>query len=143
VPKPDDVGVGTALLVLNEKKQLLLGKRKGAHCAGTWCCPGGWMDRTDKTSSEAVIREAAEECGIEVQFAEPFIWTTEDHEELGVRTVTLYHTAISGDWTGTPAILEPEKCDGWEWFDLDTIPDQLFPGLRETIAALRELEASL
>ena len=30
------------------------------------------------------------------------------------------------DWkSGEPEVLEPEKCEGWEWYDLDHLP-QLF-----------------
>jgi 8-oxo-dGTP diphosphatase len=138
MPKPDDVGVGTALLVLNEEGELLLGKRKGAHRAGHWCCPGGWLDRDDTSTESAVIREALEETSLVVKWAEPFCWTTEDHPELGVRTVTLYHITGADHWEGTPQVAEPEKCDEWRWFSLLDLPHPLFPTLDGVVKELQE-----
>jgi 8-oxo-dGTP diphosphatase len=137
MPKPDDVGVGTALLVLNEEGQILLHLRKGAHRAGHWSCPGGWLDRADAETKFAVIRETREESGLTVLGAEHFCWVTEDHPTIGVRTVTLYHIARHGQWEGEPQVLEPTKCERWEWFDLDNLPAPLFPGLGGVLERLR------
>lgn len=133
MPKPDDVGVGTALLILNEKGQILLGKRKGAHRAGYWSFPGGWLDRSDTETKFAVIRETAEETGLIVHDAEQHLWVTEDHPEIGVRTVTLYHIARPGQWNGIPEVLEPDKCEKWGWYYPHSLPSPLFPGLRGAI----------
>lgn len=133
MPKPDDVGVGTAVLIFNEDGQVLLGKRKGSHRAGHWSCPGGWLDREDQTSSEAVIREAAEEVGLSLASAVPLTWTSEDHPDIGVRTVTLYHVCLN--WSGEVQLLEPDKCGEWSWFDLDSLPSPLFPGVKGAIGA--------
>ncbi len=134
MPRPNDVGVGTAIVILNDQLQILLGKRKGAHQAGVWACPGGWLDRSDKRTEEAVIREALEETGLIIGDVGGFMWTTEDHPDF--RTVTLYH--ITDDFQGEPKVMEPEKCEEWRWFDLDQLPDSLFPGMQDVIAELKE-----
>ena len=44
MPRPNNVGVGTALLIFNRDRKVLLGKRKGAHRAGCWAPPeAGWI----------------------------------------------------------------------------------------------------
>lgn len=143
MPKPDDVGVGTAVIVLNETGQILLGKRKGAHRAGHWACPGGWLDRDDSSTDIAAIREVKEETDIEIRRIEPLCWTTEDHPELGVRTVTLYHLAVKDNdgWAGEPEVTEPEKCEEWGWFNTSDLPDPCFPGLKEAVMKLRRKRA--
>jgi 8-oxo-dGTP diphosphatase len=142
MPKPDDVGVGAAVLVLNEEGQILLGKRKGAHRAGHWACPGGWIDRDDTSTHLAAIREVKEETDLELNCVEALCWTTEDHPELGVRTITLYHV---GDFRPNPQdpespreprVLEPNKCEEWRWFSLHQLPDPCFPGLKEAVRKL-------
>lgn len=134
MPKPDNVGVGTAMLVLNDKFQLLLGKRKGAHRAGYWSVPGGWLDREDADTVSAAIRETAEETGLLVTTARLHIWMTEDHPEIKTRTVTLYHITEYPQWQGIPEVMEPNKCTKWEWFDLDNLPEPLFPGVYQAIS---------
>lgn len=139
MPKPDNVGVGTALLILDEERRVLLGKRKGAHRAGHWCPPGGWIDREDESTEDAAAREALEEADITILSCDALSWTTEDHPEIGVRTVTLYFMALPEEWTGTPKVMEPHKCEEWVWFPLHGLPDPLFPGVFNGITSAREV----
>ena len=143
MPKPDDVGVGTAMLVLNRTNQLLLGLRKGAHRAGHWSFPGGWLDRADTETVQAAIRETLEETGLTVHVAKPFCWVTEDHPSIETRTVTLYHVTDYYGWVGEPKVMEPNKCERWEWFDLDNLPSPLFPGLADAIEQYKKREAEV
>lgn len=141
MPKPNDVGVGTALFILNEAGMILLGLRAGAHRANTWCCPGGWIDRPDETTDLSAVREALEEAGLTVDgnCTIHLCWTSEDHPELGVRTITLYHVALPGSWSGTPTRMEPHKCSEWRWFALENLPENLFPGVAEAVEKLKDL----
>lgn len=141
MPKPNDVGVGTALFVLNENDEILLGLRAGAHRANTWCCPGGWIDRPDETTDISTAREAAEEAGLTVDSRATLHldWTSEDHPELGVRSITLYHVALFGTWSGTPTRMEPHKCQEWRWFGLNALPENAFPGVKEAAEKLKDL----
>ena len=37
------------------------------------------------------------------------------------------HVGLVADWqSGEPKICEPEKCEGWDWYDLDNLPSPLF-----------------
>ena len=38
---------------------------------------------------------------------------------------------------GEPQLAEPEKCDGWDWYDLDDLPQPLFVVTRRMIESLR------
>jgi len=138
MPRPNDVGVGVALLILNEKREVLLGKRKGAHRAGDWSFPGGWIDRPDLSTEETCRREALEEAGITVKGSIPFHWTSDDFPELECRIITLYHVAHPWQWSGTPEVREPLKCEEWRWFPLGGLPEPCFPGLDEAVDMLLE-----
>ena len=41
MPRPSDVSVGIALIVIDNCARVLMRKRKGAHGAGTWGFIGG------------------------------------------------------------------------------------------------------
>jgi 8-oxo-dGTP diphosphatase len=50
-------------LVLNEHKQILLGKRRIDPQKGQWCLPGGFIEQGE-TMAEAALRELKEETGL-------------------------------------------------------------------------------
>jgi len=143
MPRPSDVGVGTACLiykVIGSKFEILLMKRQGAHCADQWAVPGGWLDRPDETTSGAVCREVAEETGIilEKSLVCHYKWTTEDHPSIRCRSVTLYHTAKLPDGQ-TPQIMEPHKCSEMRWVGFSELVslmkiEPMFPGLDSVLA---------
>lgn len=135
MPRPNDVGVGICVIVRNIRGQVLLMKRAGAHAAGCWAGPGGWVDRSDEDLEDAVRRELQEEVGLELT-NEPalFCATTEDQQDLECRTVTLYY--LVDWWLGEPRILEPNKCSELGWFSLRELPQPLFPGLEDVLTRL-------
>ena len=133
MPRPNDVGVGVAAIIIRNKKILLL-KRKGAHAADKWSVPGGWVDRSDQTISWTVRREVFQETGMDCGSVHLYNVTTEDHEELQCRTVTAYYRVYTLD---TPTIKEPEKCSDMCWFSYEeTFNLDLFPGLINIIEQL-------
>jgi 8-oxo-dGTP diphosphatase len=73
--------------------------------------------------ADCVKRELAEECGIEVK----------NIRFQFVANVTKYapkhyaHIGLLADWaSGEPKILEPEKCEGWGWYDFESLPKPMF-----------------
>lgn len=108
-------------------------KRQGAHAAGKWSFPGGWIDRSDSSLLDVAKREALEETGLTLFSARQVGATTEDHPDLGVRTVTIYFIAGCLNWTGEPTIKEPAKCSEMGWFDLNNLPAEVFPALMEGV----------
>lgn len=129
MPRPNDVGVGTAALILRDCKVLLL-KRQGSHAAGLWAVPGGWIDKTDCDLTLSLKREVEEEIGVNcrIDSPSPEAVTTEDHGEF--RSVTLYYICFLD---GEPQIIEPEKCSELKWFGWKEVEEMgeaaFFPGL--------------
>ena len=54
----------TAVVMLNERHELLLVRRAVEPAQGKWCLPGGFQE-TDETSEECALREFREETGLE------------------------------------------------------------------------------
>jgi ADP-ribose pyrophosphatase YjhB (NUDIX family) len=59
------VGVGAVIL---DGRRVLLVKRGGQPSAGKWSLPGGLVD-LGETTVEAIAREVAEECGLQIRIA--------------------------------------------------------------------------
>ena len=124
--------VGIMTLILNEKGQVLLGKRKNAFAAGEYGVPSGHMERGE-TFLQAAVREVQEETGVE---------TSEEHLILFAISNYIIH-----DWpdqyvtfdfvltvpSSSVSTQEQEKCEGWEWHDLEKLPTPMHYPAQRTI----------
>lgn len=114
------IKIGIGVHVFHDGK-ILLGKRKGAHAAGEWAGPGGHMEYGE-SFADAARREVREETGLEI--------TNIRFQVLGNFTDwppdQYIHVGLVADAVGGAArLMEPDKCAGWEWFDLDRLPSPL------------------
>lgn len=120
--------VGVAVYVLNGENQLLCMHRISQHAYGTWAPPGGHLEYGE-TFLQCAKREMKEETGLDVDDIEVMGVTNNVYEDEGKQYVTLAVRAKI--WWGEPKIMEPEKCDKLEWFDLDKLPSPLMPAFQD------------
>jgi 8-oxo-dGTP diphosphatase len=115
------VGVG---VIIRRNGKILLGKRKNSHGSNTWALPGGHLE-FGETPEECALREVAEECGIRLEQVQRGPYTNDLFSSEGRHYITLF---ILADALGndSPQILEPEKCERWEWFSWHALPEPLF-----------------
>lgn len=113
--------VGVGVMIFKDGK-ILMGKRKGSHGAGEYSFQGGGLEYME-SFEECAIRETIEEAGIEIK----------NIKFLCIKNTSLYkpkhyiHIGLIADWeSGEPKNLEPEKCEGWSWYDLDNLPKPIF-----------------
>lgn len=124
-PKPR-VGVGVVVI---KNGKALLGKRKGAHGSGKWSFPGGHLE-FGETIEECASRELAEETGLKAISIQMGPWVNDIIEE-NKHYVTLF--AFVNQFDGDLQLLEPDKCEGWEWFDWHSLPSPLFTPIHSLI----------
>jgi ADP-ribose pyrophosphatase YjhB (NUDIX family)/deoxycytidylate deaminase len=123
-------------LVLIKDNKILLSRRynTGFH-DGDYSLPAGHLDGNEPLL-QAMIREADEEIGIKLS-PENLELVHAIHRKMPTEErVSFFFRA--DDWEGEPKIMEPEKCDGLDWFDLDNLPDNLIPYVRQAIDNLKE-----
>lgn len=114
--------VGVGAVVIKEGK-ILLGKRKGTVGNGEWAISGGHLEFGESVE-ECAVRELAEETGLKALSWELGPWTN-NMLDGSKHYVTLF--VFITCFEGNPQLLEPAKCEGWEWFELDKLPSPLFP----------------
>lgn len=128
-PQTPKVGVG---VVLRRKNKVLMGLRKGAHGQGEWSLPGGHME-LGECFPDVCAREVKEETGITIQGVKKQGFTNDIFETDGLHYVTLFFEAL-WDTTQEAQNLEPDKTVEWQWFDIDDLPDNMFPPLVSFLA---------
>lgn len=117
--------VGVAVF-LKKDNQILLGKRKNAHGADTWAPPGGHLEFGESVE-ECAYRELLEETGLHALSIKPLTWTN-NIIDGSKHYVTLF--MLIDTWEGVLTLMEPNKCKGWHWFDIDKLPEPLFPSVQ-------------
>lgn len=117
----------TVALIINEKNELLVVKRKNEPAKGTLDLPGGFVD-LEETGEEGVIREVKEETGLEVAsvkylFSLPNLYR---YSEMIIHTLDMFYRCKVEDLSKVVAMDDAEE---YQWIALDKINPELF-GLR-------------
>jgi 8-oxo-dGTP diphosphatase len=125
--RPVRVGVG---VVIRDGGRVLLVRRRNVHGEGTWSTPGGHLDFGESPAACAA-REAAEETGASIG-PPRFRAITNDVFDETRHYVTIW---MEADFAGghVSAVADDELSDV-EWFELDALPEPLFPPFARLLA---------
>lgn len=129
--------VGVATFIFREGKTLL-GKRLSPHGKGFWSVPGGHLE-AGETIEECAKREVLEETNLHIHNIKRSLYTNDLFQESKKHYITCFTLAESVE--ESPKVMEPEKCECWQWFDLDNLPSPLFLPIQQLFKAttLRKL----
>ncbi|KAD4983006.1 hypothetical protein R6Q59_002659 [Mikania micrantha] len=119
---------GVAVFIIKENKILLGRRRSLAIAAHTYCLPGGHLE-FGESFEECAAREVKEETGLDIKNIE-FLTATNNLLSDSVHLVIIYMRAHLLDPDQTPQNVEPDKCEGWDWYDLNDLPEPTFEPLR-------------
>ncbi|KAK8550078.1 hypothetical protein V6N13_055633 [Hibiscus sabdariffa] len=127
--------VGVVVFVL-KGKSVLLGRRRSSIGASTFALPGGHLE-FGESFEECGARELKEETGLEMGKAE-YLTVTNNlflDQPKPAHYVTIFLRAVLEDPDQVAQNLEPNKCDGWGWYewDKDKLPQPLFWPLQEMV----------
>ncbi len=124
--------VGVAGVLLNEKGQILLGRRNTGPYAGLWCIPCGYLEY-DEELRQGLKREFQEETGLEVEIGELFTALSNFHDPL-CHTVGIWFMVKRAGGE----LKAGDDLNQAAFFSLDNIPGLAFPTDQTVINMLRE-----
>ncbi|KAK3901380.1 NUDIX hydrolase domain-like protein [Staphylotrichum tortipilum] len=110
---PPVVRVGVAAIVRDAQGRMVMGIRKGAHGGGQWQFPGGHLD-VGESYLACAERETLEETGLVVR-AEKMVGLTNDIFGPTKHYITIFVLCRRVDEWQEPKVMEPDKCEGWDW----------------------------
>lgn len=119
------VRVGIGVWIKNSDGAYLVGLRLSKHGTGTWAPPGGHLE-FGESFEQCAVREVAEETAIQIDPTDvQIIGVTNDIFESENSHYVTIHCMVE-KFSGTPKIMEPDKCKQWQWCKISQMPDNLF-----------------
>lgn len=116
------LGIGVGVMILNKEGQVLLGRRMYTD-GEVWSMPGGKLE-FGETLLSAAIREAKEECNLDVSDLQQISVSEGHHKVRNIQFVTIGY--VTTQFNGELKNNEPETFFEWQWFSLDAIPENIF-----------------
>lgn len=109
------------VIVRDEAGRVLLHRRKNTgYLDEHYDFPSGHVE-DGESFSEAAMRELAEEVGLQTHETDlQIIHLYQNY--AGTPYINVVYNAL--EWEGTPAILEPTKCDDLQFFPIDVLPQK-------------------
>lgn len=125
------------LTLFKDNKILLLRRYNTGYEDGNYSMVAGHIEPSE-TFTQCVIREAEEEAGIllrpeDVRVAHVM------HRRAAAETIERVDVFfVAEKWDGEIVNKEPHKCDDLSWFDLDDIPENTIPYIKQAIEGIRD-----
>ncbi|HSB74589.1 MAG TPA: NUDIX hydrolase [Terriglobales bacterium] len=127
--KAERPGVGVGVIIVREGR-VLMGRRKGSHGHGSWSFPGGHLEFGESVE-DCARREVLEETGVKIGTTRPGPYTNDIFESEHKHYVTVY--VVADHHAGEAHLLEPGKCERWDWFEWGALPQPLFPPVQNLL----------
>lgn len=115
-------------IILMNENRILLQKRKGSKLwPGYYALPAGHIDEGE-TQYDALVREAKEELDIEIDpkdITESYVVLRRNYFKIDGKVLEPYidYYFEVKKYTGTPRIVEEDKCDEMIWADINNLPE--------------------
>lgn len=118
------------LFFFRENQILLLRRFNTGFRDGEYSVPAGHLDGGE-TVVQAGIREGKEEVGVDLNESDLTFSTVMHRIEDDERVDFFFQVQA---WSGEPFNAEPDKCDDLRWADLESLPENTVPYVRQALA---------
>ncbi len=126
--------IASVYLVLIRDNKILLSKRYNTgYFDGNYSFPAGHLDGNE-TLKQGMVREVKEEISV-------------DLDQNDLELIHVMNRKIPNDerldfffsvkkWQGEPKIIETDKCDDLSWFELNDLPKNIIPYIKQAIDSI-------
>ncbi len=125
------------LVLIKNNRVLLLRRFNTGYEDGKYSMVAGHVD-PGETFTQCIIREAEEEAGILLKPEDlkvvHFMHRDSQKNEYNERIDVFF---LAEKWQGEIENNEPEKCDDLAWFDLDDLPGNTIPYIKEALKNIK------
>lgn len=125
----------SAIILSRDRKRILLGRRKRGYGQYFFALPGG-IARPGEPLAKCIRREVWEETRLTIVKDQPVSISRNRYEEDGQDCWSV--GVLVTEFEGEPTTYEPERCEGWDWYDLKRLPSPLFAPTKVIIDHWRE-----
>lgn len=125
--------VATHLLLIRDKQVLLTRRFQTGYEDGNYSLPAGHVEAGESVLA-ATIRETQEEIGVTLQ-AQDLSLAHVMHRTSNRSSIDFFFWCR--EWQGEVVNAEPDKCDQILWCDLDQLPTNTIPYVRQAIDLAR------
>jgi 8-oxo-dGTP diphosphatase len=123
--------VPASYLILIKDGKILLSRRfNTGYEDGKYSFIAGHLDGGE-TFTNAIVREAKEEADVDVKPKDLEVVHVMHRKTLVDERVDVF--IMAKKWSGQPKIMENDKCDDLRWFEIDNLPDNTIPYIRQAI----------
>lgn len=128
--------VGVGVIIINDKGQVLIGKRQGSH-APYFSIPGGHLE-AGETFEHAAIKEIKEETDLDIVDPQVICITNNlrTYKLEGKHYISII--LLAKKYSGELKIMEPEKCESWQWVNPKELPQPHFDASEQGIKCFLE-----
>ncbi len=132
LPERFKVTVSVNVLLVQDKKYLLLKRAHTGWADGYYTLPAGHLEGNEQLT-QAAAREVKEEVGVSVRseaLALVHVMHRSNREDDYER-IDFYF--LANEWKSEPYIAEPEKADRLDWFTAAELPENTLENVKRTI----------
>lgn len=128
--------VGVHLHLQDEQGRILLGLRHpdSAFAPDEWHFLAGHCEREAAVS--CLVREAQEEAGLIIDPGDVELVHVVHHVDSPTARARIALVFRARTWSGTPQLLEPDRCVAWRWFSPQDLPAKVVPYTRHAVEGI-------
>lgn len=123
------------LILMQEGKILLLRRFNTGYEDGKYGLVAGHVEENE-AFRQALVREVGEEADISIDPADLDIVHVMHRKCPADERVDVFMSARK--WEGEPENMEPHKCDDIRWFDMDGLPANTIPYIRQAVECIQK-----